>query len=340
MPDNERKHDAVWARQLAVELKRRGHPVTSLLSRAGLNERSLNAEGARIPYAKHAAFFEIAAEVSGDSCLGLHFGQTRNTRDAGLIGYVGLSSPTVIDALKNLSRYMRVFTDACEMDIEDLEETGRLGWRYRIPTSQRDRQATEFTAANLVRGLRQMIGLDFAPISISFAHPRNEAIREFERYFGCPVGFAERGNVIEMKLSDLSSRIISADDRLLEVLRSYCEEILSKRSGRAPSLVEKVERVIADRLTTGEAMADNIAIELGMTRRTLARRLAQLGTSYNGLLDGLRKDLALRYLKDCNLSLKEIAFLLGYSEVSAFNHAFKRWTEKTPGQVGKAVARV
>ncbi len=95
------KHDAVWARQFAAELKLRGHPAKRLLAQVGLDERSLNADGARISFAKHAAFFELAAEVTGDSCLGLHFGQTRDTRDAGLIGYVGLSSPTLMDAIKN-----------------------------------------------------------------------------------------------------------------------------------------------------------------------------------------------------------------------------------------------
>ncbi len=89
------KHDAVWARQFAAELKLRGHPAKRLLAQVGLHERSLNTDGARIPFAKHAAFFELAAEVTRDGCLGLHFGQTRDTRDAGLIGYVGLSSPTL-----------------------------------------------------------------------------------------------------------------------------------------------------------------------------------------------------------------------------------------------------
>ena len=80
------KHDAVWARQLAAELKRRGHPAKRLLAQAGLDQRNLTADGARIPFAKHAAFFELAAKVTRDGCLGLHFGQTRDTRDAGLIG--------------------------------------------------------------------------------------------------------------------------------------------------------------------------------------------------------------------------------------------------------------
>ncbi len=78
------------------------------MTQVGLDERNLNADGARIPFAKHAAFFELAAEVTRDGCLGLHFGQTRDTRDAGLLGYVGLSSPTLMDSIKNISRYRRV----------------------------------------------------------------------------------------------------------------------------------------------------------------------------------------------------------------------------------------
>ena len=112
MPRPSPKHDAVWARQLAADLKRRGHPAKRLLAQVGLDERSLNAEVASIPTAKYAAFFELAAEVTGDGCLGLRFGQTRETRDAGLIGYVGLSSPTLIDAIKNVSRLVRAIPQA------------------------------------------------------------------------------------------------------------------------------------------------------------------------------------------------------------------------------------
>ena len=330
MPRSSIKHDAVWVRQLAAELKLRGHPAKRLLAQVGLHERSLNTDGARIPFAKHAAFFELAAEVTRDGCLGLHFGQTREMRDTGLLGYVGLSSPTLMDAIKNISRYRRVFSDAVEFEIDALEERGRLRWWFRGLASQTPHQCIEFSAASLLRAFREMSGRNLTPANLSFAHPRNKNIEEFKRFFGCSVSFGGQENIIEMKLSDLNLQVITADDRLLSLLRRYCEDVLSKHAAQAPPLVERVERLIADRLAHGETRLDTVATIMGMSSRSLSRKLAELGTSFNGIVESLRKELALKYLQESNLSFTEIAFLLGYSEVSTFTHAFKRWTGSTP----------
>ena len=124
--------------------------------------------------------------------------------------------------------------------------------------------------------------------------------------------------------------MITADDRLLSLLRRYCEDVLSKHAAQAPPLVERVERLIADHLAHGEARLDTVATKLGMSPRSLSQKLAELDTSFSGIVKSLRKDLARRYLRENHLRLTEIAFLLGYSEVSTFTHAFKRWTGTTP----------
>jgi AraC-like DNA-binding protein len=115
-------------------------------------------------------------------------------------------------------------------------------------------------------------------------------------------------------------------------LTGYCEEILASREDSSPGLRHGVERIIARLLCRGEAETEVVADELGMSVRTLARRLGDLGVTFAQILDELRHDLALRYLRDPNLSLSQIAFLLGYSELSAFSHAFRRWTRTTPGE--------
>jgi AraC-like DNA-binding protein len=328
----------VWARQLAAELKLKGHPAKRLMAQAGLDERSLNAEGARIPFDKYAEFFELAAEATGDTCLGLHFGQTRDARDAGLIGYVGLSSPTVADAINNISRYRRVFSDAIEIEAGDFEESGRLRWGFPAFAAHRFIQASEFSAVNLLHALRQMTGRNLAPDMVSLTHPRNHRIKDFERFFGCPVKFGGHENIIGFKLADLQIPLLTADNRLLAILRTHCEEVLSRRSEPTPTLVETVERLIADRLTKGDAKLESIATELGMSPRTLSRRLTEHGTTFNAALEGLRKELALRFLRDSNLVLTEIAFLMGYTEISTFSHAFKRWTGKSPAAYRRGFA--
>jgi len=292
----------------------------------------LQGKDARTSCAKNATFFEIAAEVTGNSNLGLQFGQCRDTRDAGLIGYVGLHSPTAAEALKNLSRYCRVMSDALTVDIGNLGEAGKFSWWQRGSPS---RQMIEFQAANLLRGLREIIGRQLMPVSVTFAHPRNEGIEEFERVFGCPVNFGRDANMIELNQADLRAPVVTADARLLDLLHGYCEEVLAQHRERPPSLVDDVERHIVDRLASAEARLEIVAKNLGMSPRSLSRALAKLGTSFNTVVETLRRELAHKYLEQSDLSLSEIAFLLGYTEVSTFNHAIKRWTGETPGQIRK-----
>jgi AraC-like DNA-binding protein len=326
-------HDAVWVRQLAAELAQRGYPASGLLAAAGIEERSLADDRARVPLAGHAAFFELAAEATRNSRLGLDFGQARDTRDAGLIGYVGLSSPTLRDALRNLARYRRVFSDAVEIDAGQLEACGRLRWWFHGLARGSGRQCVEFSAVNLVRALREMAGERFALRSVDFVHSRDEGLAPFDAFFGCPVRFRAEENAVVLGQDDLARPIRSADDRLLAVLRRYCEEVISRHAERAPALVERVERVITNGLPQGKVSLSAVASTLGMSTRSLARRLAEHETSFMKLVENLRRDLALRYLEETTLGLTEIAFLLGYSEVSSFNHAFRRWTGKTPSSV-------
>jgi AraC-like DNA-binding protein len=324
--------NGIWARQLAEKLKVEGYPTRSILAEAGLDLRLLNTNGAMLPFERIATFFERASEVSGDDCLGFRFAQTRDVRDAGLLGYIGLSSPTVLAALRNLERYSRIFSDAIEFRSDDLEETGVFSWRFRASATVYQRQFTEFSITNVVQTFRALTGRPLIPLQVAFSHPRNAHLKDFDTYFGCTVEFAAPRNQIQFRLSDLQLQLRTADDRLLEVLQENCRDVLSRREAAAPSLIERVERLIVDRLTSGEARLETIATELGMSSRTLSRRLAGLNTSFNDIVDELRRELALAYLQDSTFSLTEIAFLLGYAEAAGFTTAFKRWTGITPGQ--------
>lgn len=325
------EHDPVWTRQLAAELKQRGVPVQGLLAKAGIQARVLNEERARIRFAKSAAFFEAAAEATDDALLGFRFGQSRDTEDAGILGYVGLSSATLSDAAKNMCRYRKVANEAIELRLPNFDATGRMQWWFQVPAAAPIRQFREFSATNYVRGMRQSSGRELRPASLSFMHPRNSNIGDFERFFGCPVTFGAPRNELVWKIEDLATPLLTANNRLLSVLRGYCEDTLSRRQETPPTLIEQVERLIADRLAKGEAKLDAVATELGLSSRTLSRRLSALETSFNAILDELRKALATRYLKDSALSVTEISYLLGYTEVSTFAHAFKRWTGTSPG---------
>jgi len=123
--------------------------------------------------------------------------------------------------------------------------------------------------------------------------------------------------------------VVSSDLYLNKLLISYCEEAMAHRSTNRDSFRSSVENAIVPLLPHGKARADKIARQLGVSERTFARQLSLEGLTFSELLQSLRSDLAKRYLDDGHLTISQIAWLLGYREVSAFSHAFKRWTGKT-----------
>jgi AraC-like DNA-binding protein len=129
---------------------------------------------------------------------------------------------------------------------------------------------------------------------------------------------------------------VSGDPHLNSLLVKFCEEALSERAAARGSLRRDLENAIVLLLPHGKAQVDEVATRLGMSRRTLGRRLASEGLTFASVLADLRVDLAKRQLRDGSLAISQIAWLLGYREVSAFTHAFKRWTGKTPREVRTA----
>ncbi len=122
------------------------------------------------------------------------------------------------------------------------------------------------------------------------------------------------------------------------MLISYGEEAIANRDGRRGSFRPAVENVVAPLLPHGKAQAGEVACRVGVSQRTLARRLSTEGTTFSELVDELREDLADRYLADDHLAISQIAWLLGYREVASFSHAYKRWTGKTPRTMRAASA--
>jgi len=332
MPATFPKHGAIYAKELADDLAGQGFSEAEIFKGSGLTAAALEPDKPVTGFDRIAAFFEHAAQLTGDGILGFNRGQIREMRSSGLISYVGVSSPTVLDLIQNIARYRRVFSDALELDSGTLDVDGVLKWHFGIPTQINHRQFSEFGISGLMHAMRQAAANDFCPELVTFSHARNANTDKFEQYFGCDVQFGARDNSCRFRAKDLALPLATADDELYKVLRNCCEQSLQDKSHNTPLLIVEVERAISDRLTKGEVTQDDVARALGMSARTLSRRLADEGTTFFQTLEGLRKALAMNYLRDSDLTLAEIGFLLGYASLSSLNHAFKRWTGQTPGQ--------
>lgn len=168
-------------------------------------------------------------------------------RRTGMICYVGMSSPTVRDFIRNVTRYRRVFSDAVEIDIDRLDSDGVLRWYFAVPTHVRRRHYVEFGASGLLFAMRQATNRDFRPQLVTFHHARNSNVDVFERFFGCPVKFGQTANAYHFKPEDLDLPLMTADNELYKVLVDLCDRVLQDKSRNLPPIVVEVERAIADR---------------------------------------------------------------------------------------------
>ncbi len=301
----------------------------SLLARAGLSSKDIENPRARIGVHNQITFLELASEAVGDPLLGFHLAETFDPRELGLLYYVQASSVTLGEALGWMARYISVAHEGL-----DASCVNRDGLKVRISyvgvPRHADRQQMEALITAVIRIGRQLTGLRLRPIHVGLAHPRCPASAEFEAFLGLPVDFGAATDEIVFSASARDSPVVSADPYLNEALVSYWEAALARRSRRQSSIRAAVENAILPLLPHGKARTAKVAEGLGVSSRTLSRRLAAEGLTFAQVLDEMRVDLAEGYLSDRSLSITHIAWLLGFQEASAFTHAYKRWTGKPP----------
>ena len=211
------------------------------------------------------------------------------------------------------------------------EKDIRMAFDYVGVARHSDRHQIEFFMTALIRLCRQLTGLRLMPSRARLTHRRSdESGSELAAYFGGNITFGARADELTFAGSIKDIAVASADPYLNELLVANCEQALSHRPTNRGTFRMAVENAIVPLLPHGKVRASSIAARLGMSQRTSARRLALEGVTFSEVLETLRGDLARQYLSDPDLSISRIAWLLGYQEVSAFTHAFKRWTGQTP----------
>jgi AraC-like DNA-binding protein len=156
------------------------------------------------------------------------------------------------------------------------------------------------------------------------------------RFVGTNVQFGADTDEFALNVGARELPLIHSDSYLNDLLLKNCEAALAHRRSDLSQLRTRVENAISSLLPHGRVILGDIARTLGMSKRTLARKLSDEGLNFTEILEQLRRDLAVRYLDDRKLHVSKIAWLLGFHEVSAFTHAFKRWTGKTPSQMRMA----
>jgi AraC-like DNA-binding protein len=285
---------------------------------------------ARVSPAQFCVAWAEALRLSRDPALALTIARATPPGAFGIVEYVCRSLPTLGDALSQWCRYLRILDDAVEVG---LVEAGRKGIAVRVITeSEAPAPAShELCFALLERRARELVGRAPGVVEVSFAHTsKGPDVARYKEAFGVPVRFGATHTEMVFAKEALATSLATADANLLAILVPAAEAKAKKPSPEA-LLGDQVTRAMKSALRQGDADIDAVAKQLGMTSRSLQRRLKDEGTSFQTLREDTRRVLADGYLKD-GLSFAEISFLLGFSEPSAFFRAFKRWTGRTPVQ--------
>jgi AraC-like DNA-binding protein len=278
-----------------------------------------------------------AAIALKDDCLGFTLAREHDPREIGLLYYVMASSQTLGDALKRVARYSQITNEAL---VVRYREGNRLiiNLSYSGVPRHSDRHQIEFCMFAALRICRVLTGQNLVPQHFSIAHYRSEGTAEMSRFVGTKVEFGADTDELALNSNARELPIIHADNHLNDLLLKYCEAALADRGAGESQLRTSVENAISSVLPHGRVLIEDVARSLGMSKRTLARKLSNEGLNYSEIFEHLRRDLAVRYLDDRKMHVSKIAWLLGFHEVSAFTHAFKRWTGKTPSQLRTADA--
>ena len=318
------------ARCAIAALHKHNISAAPLLKRAGLSECDLDCPHPRICAVGQARFLEYAAAAIDDTAFGLHLAEQANLRDLGLIFYITSAARNLGQALELFTRYRPVSNESVRFKVAR-DPRGVLVEIVYVGLSQQCvKQNAEFWMAALVKAARENTGCDIRPTRIAHAHFRTGDLKEFERFYGCPVEFGAPSGHLGFSNETLALPLITTDLNLLEILRPICEEAAIARNKIIGSVRASVENEVQRLLPQGRANIETVAKALAVSVRTLSRRLSAEGATFIEVVDHLRNRLACEYLKEPDYSLAQIAGLLGYEGVTSFNHAFKRWTGRSP----------
>lgn len=291
-----------------------GLDPVQMLASVGLPLACLDSDDLRVSADAVMAVLELSAEASGEQAFGLRLAQTRRLSTLGLVGMLARDEPTLREAVTTLVTYGRQHNESLMARLDESNGVAVITQELLI-TPSAGRQSIELAVGAMHRILRLLLGPEWSARAVCFTHPAPASLDVHHRLFGRNVRFSQEFSGIVMRSTDLDTPMAMADP----VMRGYAQQMLAEAT---PTEVTRhdVQHIILALLPTGRCNADQVALHMGVDRRTVHRRLAREGCSFSQLLQQTRQGLMARHLSG-GRRLSDIASLLGFSSLSAFS----RW---------------
>lgn len=300
-----------------------------LLKAVGLDREAIHDPVLRIPYTDMMMLSELAARMTKDIAFGLHVGERVEQHSYGVVGYSVTTSSTLGEALRSLVRYLPIWTNVGTFQLDLDESVAHFQWKYSNGSLPEPRHDCEMSMATVVRFNRLSSGAQWKPREVWFQHKRPKDVSEHARIFRAPVRFGMPVNALLLDSSSLSIPLRDANPVAHQVITEAADHLLAMDPGNA-NLTQSVLSFIRQRLCSRDFGLQDASRHLGVSRRTLQRKLRQESSSHRLLVEQARRDLSRCLLLSSQATATEAAYALGFSDPTAFHHAFQRWNGMPP----------
>jgi AraC-like DNA-binding protein len=326
-------------RAIVDELARTGHDAGPVLERAGIDPSQLDDPYARVDRECCKRLNLLALETTGDAAFGLHMGEHASLAAFSVAGHMVAQCRTIREALDVIIRYYRLVADAAPPSLVEDGDVARFRYEFvRSREPRVDRIRAEFGLTQILYAARQFFGPSIAPLETWFEHEAPDYVAEYQRIFGGTARFGMPHTGFVMPRALLDAQQLYHDRELLRVLKEEADRWL-ERLGTAPGMAGRIRRLLVEGFPAIRPEMKAVARKLGMSERSLRRRLQSEGVSFQEIAGGAMGEVARALLRDPSKTIQETAYLLDFSDPSSFHRAFKRWTGETPAEYRKAMMR-
>ncbi len=303
-------------------LQSHGVPPEEIEEQTGIKSSGVNDPDLQTPLSAVLLLWEFAVKITDDPALGIHLRNTHGSNLAHFSNYICLNSMNGLESLENFTRYSRLICEAHQFELDKESEFVTISYTNTSPKHQ-NIWMPEYNLSSIVYYGRQLINASFNPEKVYFQHRCPTDIKVYEDFFASPVLFDQTVNAITLKKPPLLKKFSSSDPHLQAILKRDADLDLQRLSD-AEQLSTSVHRYIVKHLPTGNLNFESTADSLNISRSSLYRTLKKENTSFNSLLKEIRQSLVKTYLKQ-GMTTSQIAYLVGYSDISSFLHAFRGW---------------
>lgn len=319
---------------------RQGADMKPLLEASGQSDYDLCQEYSTLQSRTYNAVVTAAVAATKDPFFGLHLGESMNMTAAGLVAQITQTSETVLQALQYACDFAQLACSSLPMTLTEEANHYKLTMAPEPVWAQDSelavRHTVDGTVVFTINEFHELTRKKHYPIKIELPFSKPASIAEYERLFQCPVAFNQKHIAVYFEKAHLQEKVVTSDYNLLRVLVAHAQERIAAINHEG-GFYEEVKVSVANLVKPEFPTIDQVATHLNLSVRTLQRRLSAERHTFKEIIESLRRDFALSYLKKPELSINEIAYLLSYTDASAFIRSFKRWEKVTPNQYRKSL---